>query len=126
MQVGNEYVNKGQNPEQVINSIVTLSKSIYSRCFSWLVKFINETLDVKDSKKARFIGVLDIAGFESFEANGFEQLCINYTNECLQHFFNHFMFIQEQQEYIREAISWEEESFGSDLQATIDLIEKVR
>ena len=65
-QVGNEYINKGQNRDQVINAIGALSKSIYSRCFNWLVERVNETLDVK-TKRQYFIGVLDIAGFEIFE-----------------------------------------------------------
>jgi myosin heavy subunit len=126
-------VNKGQSPEQVTASIGTLSRSIYGRCFNWLLSAINESLESSShqqqqeqraAKRAFFIGVLDIAGFEVAELNGFEQLCFNYTNERLQQFFNHFMFVQEQQEYVQEAISWEEESFGSDLQATIDLIDK--
>ena len=62
-QVGNEYVNKGQNKDQVINSIGALSKSIYNRSFNWLVDRVNETLDVKTVKISFFIGVLDIAGF---------------------------------------------------------------
>ena len=66
LKVGNEYVNKGQNKDQVINAIGALSKSIYSRCFNWLVERVNETLDVK-TKRQHFIGVLDIAGFEIFE-----------------------------------------------------------
>uniref|UniRef100_A0A1I8HF45 Paramyosin n=1 Tax=Macrostomum lignano TaxID=282301 RepID=A0A1I8HF45_9PLAT len=123
VKVGNDYVTKGQSLEQVTFSVNALAKSLYSRMFAWLVNRVNQTLDTK-AKRQYFIGVLDIAGFEIFDFNGFEQICINYTNERLQQFFNHHMFVLEQEEYKKEAIDWEFIDFGMDLAACIELIEK--
>eukprot|EP00058_Branchiostoma_floridae_P009868 XP_002595356.1 hypothetical protein BRAFLDRAFT_113850 [Branchiostoma floridae] len=92
--------------------------------FRWLVRAINKSLDRTRRQGASFIGILDIAGFEIFQLNSFEQLCINYTNEKLQQLFNHTMFVLEQEEYQREGIDWKFIDFGLDLQPTIDLIEK--
>ncbi|KAI3370408.1 hypothetical protein L3Q82_025175 [Scortum barcoo] len=121
VKVGNEYVVKGQNVEQVRRCKFCLPT--YDRMFKWLVGRINRTL-YTSLPRQYFIGVLDIAGFEIFELNSFEQLCINFTNEKLQQFFNHHMFILEQEEYKREGIEWTFIDFGLDLQACIDLIEK--
>ncbi|XP_039445227.1 myosin heavy chain, muscle isoform X13 [Culex pipiens pallens] len=123
IKVGTEFVTKGQNKDQVTNAVGALCKGIFDRLFKWLVKKCNETLDTKQ-KRAQFIGVLDIAGFEIFDYNGFEQLCINFTNEKLQQFFNHHMFVLEQEEYKKEGINWAFIDFGMDLLACIDLIEK--
>uniref|UniRef100_A0A8C3LJC4 Myosin motor domain-containing protein n=2 Tax=Phasianidae TaxID=9005 RepID=A0A8C3LJC4_CHRPC len=123
VKVGNEYVTKGQNVEQVVYAVGALAKATYDRMFKWLVTRINKTLDTKLARQF-FIGVLDIAGFEIFEFNSFEQLCINFTNEKLQQFFNHHMFVLEQEEYKKEGIEWVFIDFGLDLQACIDLIEK--
>ncbi|XP_014676451.1 PREDICTED: myosin heavy chain, muscle-like [Priapulus caudatus] len=123
VKVGSEYVTKGQTKEQCYNGVGALAKAIYDRMFRSLVGKVNETLFTV-GKKQFFIGVLDIAGFEIFDFNGFEQICINFTNEKLQQFFNHHMFILEQEEYKREGIDWVFIDFGLDLQACIDMIEK--
>uniref|UniRef100_A0A8B9J946 Myosin, heavy chain b n=1 Tax=Astyanax mexicanus TaxID=7994 RepID=A0A8B9J946_ASTMX len=93
------------------------------KMFLWMVVRINEMLDTKQPRQF-FIGVLDIAGFEIFDFNSLEQLCINFTNEKLQQFFNHHMFVLEQEEYKKEGIEWEFIDFGMDLAACIELIEK--
>nr|XP_042141316.1 myosin-6 [Peromyscus maniculatus bairdii] len=123
VKVGNEYVTKGQNVQQVSYAIGALAKSVYEKMFNWMVTRINATLETKQPRQY-FIGVLDIAGFEIFDFNSFEQLCINFTNEKLQQFFNHHMFVLEQEEYKKEGIEWTFIDFGMDLQACIDLIEK--
>ncbi|XP_075220629.1 myosin heavy chain isoform X32 [Lycorma delicatula] len=123
IKVGNEFVTQGRNKDQVAYSVGALSKGMFDRLFKFLVKKCNETLDTKQ-KRQHFIGVLDIAGFEIFDYNGFEQLCINFTNEKLQQFFNHHMFVLEQEEYKKEGINWAFIDFGMDLLACIELIEK--
>uniref|UniRef100_A0A665SWW6 Myosin heavy chain, fast skeletal muscle-like n=1 Tax=Echeneis naucrates TaxID=173247 RepID=A0A665SWW6_ECHNA len=123
VKVGNEYVTKGQTVPQVHNSVMALCKSVYEKMFLWMVVRINEMLDTKQPRSF-FIGVLDIAGFEIFDFNSLEQLCINFTNEKLQQFFNHHMFVLEQEEYKKEGIEWEFIDFGMDLAACIELIEK--
>ncbi|KAM6118724.1 myosin-1B isoform 3-T3 [Phoenicopterus ruber ruber] len=123
VKVGNEYVTKGQTVQQVYNSVGALAKSVFEKMFLWMVVRINQQLDTKQPRQY-FIGVLDIAGFEIFDFNSLEQLCINFTNEKLQQFFNHHMFVLEQEEYKKEGIEWEFIDFGMDLAACIELIEK--
>ncbi|XP_057701646.1 myosin heavy chain, fast skeletal muscle-like [Corythoichthys intestinalis] len=123
VKVGNEMVVKGQTVPQVHNAVMALSKAVYEKMFLWMVVRINEMLDTKQPRNF-FIGVLDIAGFEIFDFNSLEQLCINFTNEKLQQFFNHHMFVLEQEEYKKEGIEWEFIDFGMDLAACIELIEK--
>ncbi|XP_072737670.1 myosin heavy chain, skeletal muscle, adult-like [Ciconia boyciana] len=123
VKVGNEYVTKGQTVQQVNNAVGALAKAVYEKMFLWMVFRINQQLDTKQPRQY-FIGVLDIAGFEIFDFNSFEQLCINFTNEKLQQFFNHHMFVLEQEEYKKEGIEWTFIDFGMDLAACIELIEK--
>ncbi|XP_054869106.1 myosin-7B-like isoform X1 [Amphiprion ocellaris] len=123
VKVGSEFIVKGQTVEQVNYAVAALAKATYDRMFKWLVGRINLSLYTALPRQY-FIGVLDIAGFEIFEFNNFEQLCINFTNEKLQQYFNHHMFILEQEEYKTEGIEWTFIDFGLDLQACIDLIEK--
>lgn len=123
IKAGNEYVAKALNKAKASASRDALCKALYGRIFLWIVRKINQTLSHKE-KTALWIGVLDISGFEIFQTNSLEQLCINYTNEKLQQFFNHHMFTLEQEEYEREKIDWAFENYGMDLQDTIDLIEK--
>ncbi|XP_010143270.1 PREDICTED: myosin heavy chain, skeletal muscle, adult-like, partial [Buceros rhinoceros silvestris] len=123
VKVGNEYVTKGQTVQQVYNAVGALAKAVFEKMFLWMVIRINQQLDTKQPRQY-FIGVLDIAGFEIFDFNSFEQLCINFTNEKLQQFFNHHMFVLEQEEYKKEGIEWEFIDFGMDLAACIELIEK--
>jgi len=124
IRAGTERVKKAQNKEQCDSAVKALAKATYERLFLWVVQRINLSLDKTRGRGSKqFIGILDIAGFEIFENNSFEQLLINFTNEKLQQLFNHRMFIMEQNEYKSEGIEWDFIDFGLDLQPTIDLIE---
>ncbi|KAI4904764.1 hypothetical protein NFI96_015365 [Prochilodus magdalenae] len=88
----------------------SMAKSLYSALFDWIVFRINHALlnnrDLEESAKILSIGVLDIFGFEDYENNSFEQFCINFANERLQHYFNQHIFKLEQEEYRAEGITW--------------------
>lgn len=120
MKAGNEYVVHYRTKEQVLSIIEGLMKMLYESLFDDLILCINRRLD---SMCDSYIGILDIAGFEIFTTNSFEQLCINYTNEKLQQYFNHHMFILEQEIYRNEEIDWDFIDFGLDLEPTIRTIE---
>merc|ERR1719334_2085269 len=124
IKVGTEWVTKGQNIDQATNAVSGIARAIFDRLFKWLIEKCNETLIDPTMKKANFVAVLDIAGFEIFEYNGFEQISINFVNEKLQQFFNHHMFVVEQEEYVKEGIDWVMVDFGMDLQAAIVMFEK--
>ncbi|KAI6121202.1 P-loop containing nucleoside triphosphate hydrolase protein [Pisolithus sp. B1] len=119
---GREWVMQARTGQQALDELAALCKTLYEKSFGALVDRINRALD-RPTSKSTFIGVLDIAGFEIFDINTYEQLLINYTNEKLQQFFNHHMFVLEQEEYSREGIEWDYVNFKLDLQPTIDLIE---
>merc|ERR1719325_392721 len=124
IKVGTEWVTKGQTCEQATMSTGGIARAIFDRVFKWLIIKCNDTLIDPTMKKANFCAVLDIAGFEIFEYNGFEQISINFVNEKLQQFFNHHMFVVEQEEYVKEGIDWEMVDFGMDLAAAIIMFEK--
>ncbi|XP_029197955.2 unconventional myosin-VIIa-like [Acropora muricata] len=99
-------------------------KGIYGRIFVWIVKKINVAIYKNKENPADLrtsIGVLDIFGFENFDSNSFEQLCINFANENLQQFFVQHIFKLEQEEYNKEDIKWQHISFV-DNQHVLDLL----
>uniref|UniRef100_A0A672L1A8 Unconventional myosin-VI n=1 Tax=Sinocyclocheilus grahami TaxID=75366 RepID=A0A672L1A8_SINGR len=106
--------------EQANNARDALAKTIYSRLFDHVVKRVNQCFPFDTS--SNFIGVLDIAGFEYFEHNSFEQFCINYCNEKLQQFFNERILKEEQELYQKEGLGVNEVHYV-DNQDCIDLVE---
>ncbi|XP_046804371.1 myosin heavy chain 95F isoform X2 [Lucilia cuprina] len=102
------------------NARDALAKAIYSRLFDRIVALINQSIPFQASNY--YIGVLDIAGFEYFTVNSFEQFCINYCNEKLQKFFNDNILKNEQELYKREGLNVPEITF-TDNQDIIELIE---
>merc|ERR1719157_510326 len=124
LKVGTEWVSKGQTCDGASSSVGGIGRSIYERVFTFIMNKCNETLYDPTMKKVQYIGCLDIAGFEIFDYNGFEQICINFANEKLQQFFNNHMFVLEQEEYVREGLEWGNVDFGMDLQKCITMFEK--
>merc|ERR1719189_1725183 len=124
LKVGTEWVQKGSTCQNAANSVAGIARAIYERTFRIVVEKCNETLCDPTMKKVQYIGCLDIAGFEIFDYNGFEQICINFANEKLQQFFNQHMFVLEQEEYVRERLEWGNVDFGMDLQKCITMFEK--
>ena len=106
--------------EQAVEARDAFVKAIYGKIFVRIVEKINKTI-FKVVKNKTSIGVLDIFGFENFDINGFEQLCINYANENLQQFFVKYIFKLEQEEYTSEGINWKTIEF-IDNQNILDMI----
>jgi myosin heavy subunit len=93
-------------PQKAAGARDALVKIMYSRLFAFLVGRINRTTH-KPQLSRRYIGLLDVYGFEWFEVNSFEQLCINFANEKLQQFFLVTVFESEKEAYKAEGVPWE-------------------
>uniref|UniRef100_A0A0M3IQE0 Myosin motor domain-containing protein n=1 Tax=Ascaris lumbricoides TaxID=6252 RepID=A0A0M3IQE0_ASCLU len=119
----NERVVSCLSAEQSLDIRDALVKGIYGRLFLHIINRINDAIyrPRKDGHRRYSIGVLDIFGFENFNTNSFEQLCINFANENLQQFFVRHIFKLEQDEYDAEKISWRQIEF-TDNQNVLDLI----
>ena len=126
-----EILMKRLSTTQAKKALEAVTKAVYGVLFEYIVKRINQSIEVHgdangyELNKVATIGVLDIFGFESFQTNSFEQLCINYCNEALQQQFAKFVFKAEQAEYEEEGIGWSNIDFP-DNQDTLDLIEAKR
>ena len=99
-----------------------LCKEMYARLFLWIIARVNEAMEIT-GKTAVKIGVLDIFGFEIFEKNSFEQICINFANEKLQQHFTNYTFKMENEIYLGEGIDFKGVTF-IDNQNVLDLLEK--
>lgn len=82
----------------------SLAKALYDRMFNWIIYKLNQTLLPPSTAQSHYIGLLDIFGFEVFPENGFEQFCINYTNEKLQQLYVSYIFKSEEQELENEGL----------------------
>lgn len=123
IQLRGEQIVSNLNQSQATAVRDSVAKYVYTCLFDWLVAAMNATLQPSEADAAAtMIGVLDIYGFECFKVNSYEQFCINYANERLQHEFNTHVFKLEQEEYVAEEIPWQFISF-SDNQPCIDMIQ---
>ncbi|KAK7681022.1 class II myosin [Cerrena zonata] len=103
-----------------------LAKGIYNNLFEWIVERVNLSLEAQNqSVEKKSIGILDIYGFEIFEQNSFEQICINYVNEKLQQIFIQLTLKAEQDEYVQEQIKWTPIDYFNN-KVVCDLIEATR
>ncbi|ETI52750.1 hypothetical protein F441_04159 [Phytophthora nicotianae CJ01A1] len=107
IKAGAEFITTRLPVAQAHSTRDSVVKTLYSNLFNWLVDRINRSIEYKEEAgSSQFIGVVDIFGFEIFEQNRLEQLCINYANEKLQQLFGRFVFRMEQDQYVAEEIPW--------------------
>ncbi|POM73488.1 Myosin-like protein [Phytophthora palmivora] len=107
IKAGAEFITTRLPVAQALSTRDSVVKTLYSNLFNWLVDRINRSIEYKEEAgSSQFIGVVDIFGFEIFEQNRLEQLCINYANEKLQQLFGRFVFRMEQDQYVAEEIPW--------------------
>ncbi|CAM1510133.1 Fc.00g004680.m01.CDS01 [Cosmosporella sp. VM-42] len=119
-----EVIESPANPAQAAATRDALAMAIYSNLFDWIVERLNKSLKSRQAT-TNTIGILDIYGFEIFEKNSFEQLCINYVNEKLQQIFIQLTLKAEQEEYTREKIQWQPIKYF-DNKVVCELIEQIR
>ncbi|KAM9101123.1 unconventional myosin-Ig [Sarcophilus harrisii] len=125
---GRELIEKGHSAPEARYARDACAKAIYERLFGWIVGRINEVMEARGRDPRRdgkdtVIGVLDIYGFEIFPDNSFEQFCINYCNEKLQQLFIQLILKQEQEEYQREGITWQNIEYFNN-SAIVELVER--
>jgi myosin heavy subunit len=108
--MGNK-VKRVNNVVMALDARSAVNKAVYDHAFTWLVAQCNRTLDRDDEQSGNFIGLLDIFGFEDFKHNSFEQLCINLTNETLQHHYNSFIFCRDVEECRAEGVDMTDVQF---------------
>ena len=114
--ISNEVIHKKLEDNQILVQIKSFCEDMYTDLFDWVISIINYQLLKfqsinnqsinNQSINNHYIGILDIFGFEIFRKNGYEQLCINFTNEILQQIYNFNILHYEQQEYIEEGLEW--------------------
>ncbi|PHH80763.1 hypothetical protein CDD80_7300 [Ophiocordyceps camponoti-rufipedis] len=119
-----EVIESPGNPAQASATRDALAKAVYNNLFDWIVERINKSLKSRQAT-TNTIGILDIYGFEIFDKNSFEQLCINYVNEKLQQIFIQLTLKTEQEEYANEKIKWTPIKYF-DNKVVCDLIEQIR
>ncbi|CEG44801.1 myosin-like protein [Plasmopara halstedii] len=108
IKAGAEFITTCLPVAQALSTRDSVVKTLYSNLFNWLVDRINRSIEYKEEAGgSQFIGVVDIFGFEIFDKNRLEQLCINYANEKLQQLFGRFVFRMEQDQYVAEEIPWQ-------------------